>query len=156
MENLDQQLLDIIQYDFPIDSKPYELIGERLGISETEVIDRIEKLKNDGIIRRVGGIFDSRKLGYKSLLCAIKVEDSKTDSVAEVLNKYPGITHNYKRTHEYSVWFTLIADSVDRKEKIIKEIETEIGYEIHQFPANNIYKLRAVFKIPKGGEDDAE
>lgn len=156
MENINQKLLDIIQYDFPIDKKPYSSIGKLLGIDEEEVIERIKSLKDQGIIRRVGGIFDSRKLGYKSLLCAMKAAEEDIDGIAAYLNQYPGITHNYKRNHEYSLWFTLIADSDARKNSLLEEIEKNTGYEVYQFPANNIYKLRAVFKIPKGGEEDAE
>ena len=73
MDNTDKRILQVIQHDFPLVNRPYKVIGEKLSLSEDEVIDRITKLKEDNIIRRIGGLFSSKKLGYASLLCAIKV-----------------------------------------------------------------------------------
>ncbi len=152
MDNTDKRILQIIQHDFPLTTRPYEVIGNRLDLSEEEVIERIRGLKEDKIIRRIGGLFSSKKLGYTSLLCAIKTDPEEADKVAEILNIYPGITHNYNRNHEYNVWFTLITENEENKNKIIKEIEMKTGYSINQLPATKLYKLRAVFNIPEGDE----
>ena len=149
MDKSDKELLDIIQYDFPLSSRPYKEIGDRLALSEDEVITRIKKLKEEKIIRRIGGVFSSHKLGYTSLLCSVRIPESEIDQAAEILNTYPGITHNYKRDHEYNLWFTLITESEAKKQRIIKEIEEKIGYPVNQFPAIKVFKLRAVFKIPE-------
>src|SRR6056297_2113054 len=131
MDSIDKKLLQVIQYDFPIANRPYQLIGETLDLSEEEVIRRITNLKEEKIIRRVGGIFSSKKIGYKSMLCAIKATPEDADSVAEIINCYQGVTHNYNRNHEYNVWFTLITESEEAKEAIIKEIEDETGYSVN-------------------------
>lgn len=151
MDNTDKRILEIIQYDFPLTTRPYKVIGEKLDLSEKEVFERVSKLKKDKIIRRVGGIFSSKKLGYTSLLCAIKTSPLDADRVAEIINLYPGVTHNYKRNHDYNVWFTLITENEEIKDKIIKEIEEKSGYTVKRLPAKKLFKLRAVFKIP-GGE----
>lgn len=152
MDKTDKQLLQIIQYDFPLDNRPYKVIGEKLSLSEREVIERIEKLKEDKIIRRIGGIFSSKKLGYTSLLCAIKVPSEDVTKVSEVLNAYPGITHNYERDHAYNIWFTLITENEETKNALINDIEKQIGYNVKKLPAEKLFKLRAVFKIPEGDE----
>ena len=152
MDNTDKRILQVIQHDFPLVNRPYKVIGEMLSLSEDEVIERITKLKEDNIIRRIGGLFSSKKLGYTSLLCAIKVNPEKADDVAEVLNSYPGITHNYRRNHEYNVWFTLITENEETKDIIISEIEKKTGCFVNRLPAEKLFKLRAVFKIPEGDE----
>jgi len=152
MDKIDKKLLQIIQYDFPLTNRPYKVIGEKLDMTEQEVIERIKKLKKENIIRRVGGIFSSKKLGYTSLLCAIKAKPEDADKIAEFLNIYPGITHNYQRNHEYNIWFTLISENEETKDIIIKEIEKNTGYNVNRLPATKLFKLRAVFKIPEGDE----
>lgn len=148
MDRSDKELLEIIQYDFPISSRPYKEIGKKISLSEEEVIIRIKKLKEEKIIRRIGGVFASKKLGYTSLLCSVKILESEIDEAARILNEYPGITHNYQRKHEYNLWFTLITENNETKDRVIKEIEEKIGCEVKQFPAIKTFKLRAVFKIP--------
>lgn len=150
MDNTDKRILQIIQHDFPLTNRPYKVIGEKLDLSEGEVLERIIKLKKDKIIRRVGGIFSSRKLGYTSLLCAIKAPAKDADRVADIISQYPGVTHNYNRDHEYNIWFTLISENKEIKDKIIKEIEDKTGFSVKELPAVKLFKLRAVFKIPEG------
>ena len=107
MDNTDKKLLDIVQDGFPLTSEPYREIASLLGVSEQDVIPRLKRLKDEGIIRRIGAIFDSKKLGYCSTLCAMKVPDQRIDEVALIINEYNGVTHNYLRNHEYNVWFTI-------------------------------------------------
>ncbi len=148
MDRTDKKLLNLIQHDFPVTQRPFSVIGETLGLSEEEVIERIQKLKDDKLIRRVGGVFSSKELGYTSLLCAVKIPPEEIDQAAEFLNNYPGITHNYERNHEYNLWFTLISESTEQKDSIIREIQEGIGYHVNELPSLKTFKLRAVFKIP--------
>jgi len=148
MDKIDKRLLTIIQKDLPICSHPYQKIGEKLGISEEEVIERVRKLKEAGIIRRMGGVFDSRKLGYKSTLCAMEVPRDKLEEVVQVVNKYVGITHNYLRPHQYNLWFTLITPSKDKLEKVITEIEEQSGLKVYNLPALKLFKIKVNFSVP--------
>ena len=107
LDSLDRKLLNIIQADFPLVPEPYREIGEALGITEDDVIDRIRTMLDSGLIRRLGGIFDSRKLGYQGALCAVKADRDSIDQVAALINSFPGVTHNYLREHAYNVWFTV-------------------------------------------------
>ena len=107
IDNVDTELLNILQSNFPLDAKPFELIGNRLGISELEVLKRIGNLKDIKYIRQISAIFDTRSMKYKSSLIAMSFDDDKIDVAAELINSHPGITHNYKRNHFYNLWFTL-------------------------------------------------
>lgn len=153
MDSIDKELLKVIQDKFPISKRPYLEIGKRVNISEEETIERIKAMKKSGFIRRMGGVFDSRKLGYKSTLCAMEVSEDKLDSVVEVVNSYTGVTHNYIRQHEYNLWFTLITPSKEHLNKVITEITDQTGIEVNNLPAEKLFKIKVNFLIPEEGEE---
>lgn len=100
------------------------------------------------VIRRLGGVFDSRKLGYKGTLCAVKVPQDRIDEVAAVINSYLGITHNYLRDHEYNMWFTILAQSPAKVEQILKEIKEKTGIEdIINLPSQRFFKVLVNFDV---------
>lgn len=148
MEELDKKLINMIQNGLPITKRPFLDLGEQLEISEEEVICRIESLKNQGYIRRFGGIFNSKKLGYCSTLCAISVPEDKIDEIAKVINGYDEITHNYIRDHHYNMWFTVIAPSKNKLHEILESIKnrTEI-HDMMNLPAVRLFKVKATFKL---------
>lgn len=159
MDSLNKKLLTMIQDDFPICSRPYETIGKKLGIDEKEVIDRIKDLKQKGIIRRLGGVFDSRKLGYKSTLCTMEVPSNRLEEVVKVVNSYTGVTHNYLREHKYNLWFTLITPTEDFLHKVITQIEKTTNLKVYNLPALRLFKINVKFKVPgisRGEEKNAQ
>ncbi|MEJ2220072.1 MAG: AsnC family transcriptional regulator [Desulfobacterales bacterium] len=146
--SIDKAILNRIQSDFPITSRPYRTIGDDLGLSEDEVLNRIFRLKTDGIIRRIGGNFKPEKLGFVSTLCAAKVPEDKIDHFAEVVSRYPGVTHNYRRENTYNIWFTFIAPSMDEINANLEQIAAETGVsDILNLPATHVFKIRAEFKV---------
>ncbi|GAB6180534.1 hypothetical protein JCM14036_18530 [Desulfotomaculum defluvii] len=150
LDHVDRHLLDVVQTDFPICTEPYKVIGERIGISEQEVLSRLERLMQQDVIRRLGGVFDSRKLGYKGTLCAIKVPSHRIDEVAEVVNSYIGITHNYLRDYEYNMWFTILAQSPEKVEHILSEIKQKTGInDVINLPSQRFFKVLVNFKVSK-------
>ncbi len=117
-------------------------------MTERAVIELINGLKESGIIRRTGAVFDSQKLGYKSTLCAMRVPGQRLDEVAAIVNRYPEVTHNYGREHEFNLWFTLIARDEQRLTEVIEEIKTESGVtELLNLPAINLFKISVDFKF---------
>ena len=136
MDDIDKAILNRIQSDFPITSQPYQTIADELNLTEKEVLDRVSRLKEMGIIRRIGANFVPAKLGYVSTLCAAKVPEDKIERFADVVNRFPGVTHNYRRENSFNVWFTFIAPSMEEIEQNLKEIEQETGIaEILNLPA---------------------
>jgi len=125
---MDRTILNDIQSDFPITD--------------------IERLKQEGIIRRIGGNFDSGKLDFKSTLCAAKVSREKLEHFVQVVNRYPGVTHNYLRRHDYNVWFTFIAPKMSDIIDALKEIGELTGVrEILNLPAVRKFKIRVDFEV---------
>ena len=154
MDEIDKKLLNLLQNEIPIDKRPFQLLGDKLYITEEEVLRRINKLKKEGLIRRVGGIFDSRKLGYTSTLCAAKVPSHKVDKVTEIINNYAEITHNYIREDEYNMWFTVITFSKENLYKILEEIKINTNLQdIISLPSAQYFKVRVALDLG-GNEDD--
>jgi DNA-binding Lrp family transcriptional regulator len=147
LDDLDRAILNEIQSHFPIVSRPYAEVGRRVGASEAEVLARVADMTEIGIIRRLGANFTSRKLGYTSTLCAARVPQDKLDNFVALVNRYPGVTHNYLRRHHYNVWFTLIAESTARLDEILKEISAASGVEVLSFPAQEVFKIKVDFPL---------
>ncbi|UCD33550.1 MAG: AsnC family transcriptional regulator [Desulfobacterales bacterium] len=148
MDDKDRAILNRIQSDFPITSRPFLAIANDLGFSENAVLERVAKLKKRGIIRRIGGNFVPEKLGFISTLCAAKVPNHKIDSFAKAVNRYPGVTHNYERDNNYNVWFTFIAPSMDEIENNLKQISIDTGVkDIINLPSTKVFKIKAHFDL---------
>ena len=148
LDEIDRNILNRIQSGFPITTRPYRTIAEDLGLSESEVLKRVSRLKASGIIRRIGGNFTPEKLGFVSTLCAAKVPEEKISQFAEVVNRYPGVTHNYRRENTYNIWFTFIAPSMDEINANLEQIAAETGVsDILNLPATRVFKIKAEFKV---------
>ena len=148
IDNTNKKILNNIQVDFPISSRPYKIIADRLGILENELIQRVIQMKEDMLIRRIGGNFSPDKLGYHSTLCAAKVPEARLKLFTKTVNSYSGVTHNYKRDHQFNVWFTFIATSIEIIAKNLKEISQKTGVEtILNLPATKVFKISANFKL---------
>jgi DNA-binding Lrp family transcriptional regulator len=148
MDETDKAILNRIQSDFPITSQPYRTIAEELNLTENDILARISRLKEMGIIRRIGGNFVPAKLGYVSTLCAARVPEDKIEHFADVVNRFPGVTHNYLRENSFNVWFTFIAASMEEIDQNLLAIEQETGItDILNLPATRVFKIKAQFDV---------
>lgn len=148
MDQVDRKILNIVQANFPITERPFQVLAEQVGMSEEEALRRTSNLKRDGVIRQIGPVFDSQKLGYKSTLVAMAVPLGQLDEVAQIVSGYPEVTHNYGREDHYNLWFTLIAPSQERIEEILHEIreKTDIS-KILNLPAKRLFKIKVEFNF---------
>lgn len=141
MDEKKVRILNMLQTEIPLTERPFLEIGKKLNITEETVIQIVKELKNNGLIRRIGGIFDSKNLGYHTVLCALRVLKENLDEVVKVINRYEGVTHNYERDNYYNVWFTITAKSEKEIEEFLEELKDTLKIE-------EILKLRQrkVFK----------
>ncbi len=148
MDDIDRKILNEIQSAFPIASRPYLELGKRLDLSEEEVLERVKRLRSEGIIRRIGGNFDSRRLNFTSSLCAARVPEEKIKVFVGLVNGYKGVTHNYMRGHDYNIWFTLIAPSTKEIEDVLSDISEKTGIrEILNLPATRTFKIKVDLEV---------
>ena len=151
MEALDQKNLEIVQDSFPLEDRPYATLGRLLGVSEDAAFDSVERLRKSGVIRRLGGVYDSRRLGYISRLCTGVVSEDKLDGFAATADRIPGITHNYVRSHAYNVWFTVIARSESEIQETVRGLEAETAlHDAHVLSASKMFKINTVMKSVSG------
>lgn len=157
MTDTEARVLTATQHGFPIATRPYEVLGERLGITEGEALGALNALRERGLVRRVGATFSPAHLGYKSTLAAAKVDDpAKVESVAEAINAFPDVTHNYLRDHAYNVWFTIIAASQERMDHVMDAVGATPGVSDTLFlPATRLFKIRVAFDVAKESGADA-
>jgi len=148
MDAIDRKIINAIQSNFPISLQPYQELGKQLHLAPDEVLKRVKVLKAASIIRRIGGNFHSHRLNYTSTLCAARVPEDKIEHFVEVVNNYPGVTHNYLRKHDYNIWFTFIAPSTSNIENALKEISEKTGVkEVYSLPAVRMFKIRVDFEV---------
>lgn len=148
LEAVDKAILMILQKGIPFDSRPYFAIGQTVGLTEQEVIERIKRMKEEQIIRRMSGFFNSRNLGYTSVLCAVSVAEKNIAQAAELINSYAGVTHNYVRDHQYNLWFTLIAAGETARENILDEIESSPYVDkMLRLYTNRRFKINVTFDL---------
>jgi DNA-binding Lrp family transcriptional regulator len=138
----DKQLLNDIQWVFPLVDRPYLEISKRHNMSEDEVMRRIAYMKDMGLIRQINAIFDTRRLGYKSALVAFAVMPDQLDSVANEVNKHPGVSHNYERNHDFNMWFTLAVPPYGEMKRDLDRLASLDGViKYRLLPTLKLYKI---------------
>ena len=155
LSELDKRLLNLMQGRFPIAERPYVTVAQEAGISEPQAIARVKELIDERIIRQVTPIFDTRALGYSSMLVAAKVDPDNPWRAAKVINEHPGVSHNYLRNHEFNIWFTIATapDSPLGLDETLEVLGREAGAEsIRQLPTLKLFKIRMDLEM-KGDTD---
>jgi len=151
LDKIDRQILQVLQEDFPLANNPWRELSNKLGISENQLVARIEKMCAAGVIRKIGPIVDPLKVGYTAAtLVALRVPENKVEAVAAVINQYSNISHNYERDHEYNVWFTLVAQSQQELSHILTEILQKTGLsesEVLNLPTAHRFKINVNFQL---------
>jgi DNA-binding Lrp family transcriptional regulator len=155
LDDLDKRLLNLMQGCFPIAQRPYQHVAAEAGIEEQEVMGRVNRLLEERIIRQVTPIYDTRALGYSSMLVAAKVDPENPWRAANIINEHPGVSHNYLRNHEFNIWFTIATEpdsplGVDGTLKVLANIA---GAEsVRQLPTLKLFKIRMDLEMEGGTE----
>jgi DNA-binding Lrp family transcriptional regulator len=155
LDDLDKRLLNLMQGSFPIAPRPYDAVARQAGITEADALSRVQRLLDERIIRQVTPIFDTRALGYSSMLVAAKVDPRNPWRAATVINRHPGVSHNYLRNHEFNIWFTIATepDSPLGLEQTLNVLGERAGAEsIRQLPTLKLFKIRMDLEMEGGTE----
>jgi DNA-binding Lrp family transcriptional regulator len=155
LNDLDKRLLNLMQGGFAIAPRPYQAVADGAGITEAEAMARVAELLEERIIRQVTPIFDTRALGYSSMLVAAKVDPDNPWRAANIINAHPGVSHNYLRNHDFNIWFTIATepDSPLGLEGTLEVLAREAGAEsVRQLPTLKLFKIRMDLEM-EGGTD---
>lgn len=147
VDALDRRLIDGYQRDLPVCSRPFLALAEQLGTSEEAVIARLTRLRELGVLSRVGPVFDHALAGA-SLLAAVAVPDEQRDAFAELINRAPGVNHNYAREHAYNLWFVMTAPDEATLEARLDQLEDDLGRPILRLPMLEGFHIDLSFPIP--------
>ncbi len=134
LDALDRAIINTLQGGFPLVDNPYADVAARLGTSESELLSRIDKLLERGVLSRFGPMYHAERLGGALTLAAMKVASADFDRVAAQVNAHPEVAHNYAREHEFNMWFVLATESPARISEVIAEIENATGYRVFNMP----------------------
>jgi siroheme decarboxylase len=155
LDETDKRLMNLLQSSFPIDPEPFALIASEAELELDDVLARTQRLLDGRIIREITPIFDTRALGYESMLVAAKVDSENPQRAARVVNAHPGVSHNYLRTHDFNLWFT-IATPPDSKLGLhgtLEALMAETGAEsMRELPTLTLFKINMNLEMEKGTE----
>jgi DNA-binding Lrp family transcriptional regulator len=155
LDELDRRLLNLMQGRFRIAERPYQHVAAEAGITEAEAMARVQRLLDQRIIRQVTPIFDTRALGYSSMLVAAKVDPENPWRSAQVINEHPGVSHNYLRNHDFNIWFTIATEPGSKLglEGTLEVLGRLAGAEsIRQLPTLKLFKIRMDLEMEGGTE----
>ena len=153
LDPTDRLLLDALQGAFPLCERPFGELGRRAGIEEAEAVRRVRELKDAGLIRWIGAIFDSAALGYRGALVALELPAGRIEAAAQIVSAHPGVSHNYQRDHVFSLWFTLTTPPGTDPQRHAAALAREAGAGRYLFlPAVRLFKIGVRFAM--GGQDE--
>jgi len=139
LNDIDRQIINSLQGGFPICERPYAEVAERLKISEKELLSRLNILLEQGYLSRFGPLYHAEKLGGGLTLAAMKVPEQDFDKIANQINTFPEVAHNYARDHSFNMWFVIATETPERIAEVIKEIEAKMGLPVYNMPKQTEY-----------------
>ncbi len=155
LDEIDKRLMNLLQSSFPIDPEPFALVASEAELELDDVLSRTQRLLDGRIIREITPIFDTRALGYESMLVAAKVDGEHPQRAAQIVNSHPGVSHNYLRTHDFNLWFTIATppDSELGLHGTLEVLMRETGAEsMRELPTLTLFKINMNLEMEKGTE----
>lgn len=134
MDELDRKIINALQLGFPLSKEPYAEVAAHLEITEDELITRLQGLLDNKILSRFGPMYDAQKMGGSFSLVALKVPEKDFDSVAEVVNSYSEVAHNYQRDHKFNMWYVIATETPQQIGEVNRDIEKRTGLKAFNFP----------------------
>jgi len=152
-DEIDKKLIGLLQREFPMTQQPFEALGLMLGIESSQVIKRIERFKEEGIVGQIGPVLEARKLGCYTTLVAFKVSEENLEMAAEAIRTHPGVSHGYTRDHELNVWITLSTSSAATMRGELRRLKEEMGAEkVAELPVVTLYKIGFYLNLDDSGQ----
>ncbi len=142
MDNIDKAIINHLQNGFPVCESPYQQVADQLGLTEAMLIERLAKLLDDGVLSRFGPMYHAEAMGGALTLAAVKVPESQFDGIADTINAFPEVAHNYARNHVFNMWFVIATETPERIAEVIQAIEEKTGLSVYNMPKLNEYFVK--------------
>ncbi len=147
----EQALLDVLQTEFPVCDRPYQIVAEEAELVESEAIEETKRLRASGLIRQISAIFDTRKLGYKSALVAAALPPERLEAGAAVVSDHPGVSHNYEREHDFNLWFTLAVPPGRDFDEELSDLASRARFvKCRPLPSLKVFRIGVRFNVGSG------
>jgi DNA-binding Lrp family transcriptional regulator len=147
LDEIDRTIINKLQYGFPICDYPFQIAAESLDITESELLERITTMRDNGILTRFGPLFNVENMGGTFSLCAMKIPAAEFDNVADQVNALPQVAHNYQRDHALNMWFVLATETLEEKHNTLKKIEQQTGCRVYDMPKEREYFVGLYLKV---------
>ncbi len=139
MDEIDKHIINALQGGFPICDAPYQQVAGQLGLTEQELIDRLQALLNNGTLTRFGPLYNAEQMGGALTLAAVKAPEQRFDEITEIVNSFPEVAHNYARNHELNMWFVIATETPEEIQQTIAAIEQQTGLTVYNMPKKKEY-----------------
>lgn len=139
MDEVDRAIVNALQAGFPVSERPFAQAAAGLGLEEDDLIARLRKLREEGVLSRFGPLYHAERLGGGLTLAAMQVPPEDFQRVAELVNAFPEVAHNYERDHVFNMWFVLATERPEDIARVLAEIERQTGYPVHNMPREREY-----------------
>ncbi len=139
MDEIDKRIINTLQDGFPICDAPYQQVATQLGLGEQDLIDRLKALLDNGTLTRFGPLYNAEQMGGALTLAAVKAPIERFDQIAEIINAFPEIAHNYARNHELNMWFVIATETPGQIQQTINAIEQQTGLTVYNMPKKKEY-----------------
>ena len=147
MDEVDRAIVNGLQGGFELCERPYAAAAQRLGLAEQELMARLQRLLDEGILSRFGPLYHAERLGGALSLCAMEVPEERFETVAEQVNAFSEVAHNYQREHRLNMWFVLATDSLQALERVVTEIERATGLRVYAMPKLEEFFVGLKFEV---------
>ena len=134
MDDIDRAIINRLQHGFPICDSPYQQVADELGLTESELIERLEKFLSDGVLSRFGPMYHAEAMGGALTLAALQVPEQQFDEIVDIVNAFPEVAHNYERNHKLNMWFVIATETPERVVEVIQAIEDNTGLSVFNLP----------------------
>lgn len=147
MDSVDRDILNQLQRGFPIAEQPYALAAERLNIEESELLQRLGTLLDEGILTRFGPMYHAERMGGGLSLAAMAIPEGEFERIADIVNSFEQVAHNYARDHELNMWFVVATETAPEVEEVIAAIESQTGYPVYNMPKEQEFFVGLHFAV---------
>ena len=146
MDQLDKNIINTLQHDFPVCDHPFASLAKTLNSTESELINRVQAMLDSGLLTRFGPMYNAVNMGGALSLCAMKVPEDRFDDVTEKVNAFPEVAHNYQRDHEMNMWFVLATETQQNLKDTLDAIEKNTGITVYNMPKEKEFFVGLHFK----------